>query len=120
MKLQTQNSETATFTQGDDTVLSLRAIDDSGIPIDLTGATFSTQILGENGMGSVTFPDDQHTIDDQIENLGGFNLTLSESDTALCGEGTNKQIISLIIFVDESAYYQGFNLLTVYASIPFQ
>jgi len=107
-----------TFSQGDQTTLALIAIDDEGTPVDITGATFSTQIQGPNGVGPVTFPDGQHAITDAA--LGEFTLSLSTTDTGNCGLGPHKEILTEITIGGAPQYYRGMNLLTVYPATPFQ
>lgn len=121
MQLQNQTpGQTIKFSQGDLTIIDLLAVDNSGNPVNLTGAILSTQILGPNGEGPVTFPNSQHTLGNQTTNPGTFMLTLQPNDTGSCGEGTNKQIITQSSVPENPTYFQGFNLLTVYANIPFQ
>ena len=121
MLLNSQNNLPIAFTQGDDTTLELIVTDDQGSPVDLTGASLSTQILGPNGVGPVTFPNSQHTIDpDQLTNRGKFSLALSADDTISCGEGSAKQIITESIISGASVFYRGVNLLTVYPNVPLQ
>lgn len=121
MLLNSQDNHPITFTQGDVTTLLLLATDDQGNPVDLTGATLSTQILGPNAIGPVTFPNSQHSIaPDQVTNRGQFSLALSADDTASCGEGTAKQIITESIITGASVYYRGVDLLTVYPNVPLQ
>ena len=118
MQLQTINLQPYEFTQGDTAALELVAVDDSGNPINLTGASFSTQILGANGVGSVTFPNGQHSI--LNASLGQFTLALASGDTASCGEGANKQIITTLTIGDIIETCRGVNLLTVYPPVPTQ
>ena len=121
MLLNTQNALPTDFTQGDNVVLSLIATDDFGNPVNLTGGTLSTMILGANGVGPVTFPNSQHTLGNQSTNPGTFTLTLAATDSANCGEGANKQIITT--FTSSGGLitnFRGVNLLTVYPPNPAQ
>jgi len=122
MLLASQNNLPLDFTQGDDVTLNLIATDDQGNPQNLTGASLSTQILGPNGSGPVTFPNSQHTIANQTTNLGQFSLALGNSgaDTSNCGEGPSKQIITQSTIDGEVTYFRGVNLLTVYPNVPTQ
>lgn len=122
MLLVPQNGSAIEFTQGDDTTLELLATDDSGNPIDLTGASLSTQILGANGAGPVTFPNGQHTLADQVTNPGEFSLALANAgaDTTSCGEGPSKQILTTAVISAVSTTYRGLNILTVYPAVPVQ
>lgn len=121
MILKTQNNLPIEFTQGEQANLLLLAVDDSGNPVDLTGFNLTTQILGPNGIGPITFPNSQHTLADQVANRGGFTLALAPADTAACGEGPSKQIITEAnnggYYID---YFRGNNLLTVYPNVPIQ
>jgi hypothetical protein len=107
-----------TFTQGDATLLSFTATDDRGNPVDISLATFSTQIQGPNGVGPVTFPDGQHTIVNATE--GQFTLALGTADTAACGEGEHKEIVTEIVIGGSPQYFRGRNMLTVYPAEPMQ
>lgn len=122
MLLKSQDNLPLDFTQGDDVTLELLATDDQNNPIDLTGASLSTQILGANGQGPVTFPNSQHTLADQITNPGQFSLALANAgaDTTSCGEGANKQILTTAVISAVSTTYRGNNLLTVYPPVPIQ
>lgn len=121
MQLNSQNNQPIEFTQGDVIVLELIATDDSGNPVDLTGATLTTQILGPNTAGVVTFPNSQHTIaSDQVANRGKFSLALASGDTANCGDGAGKQIITEAIITSDSVYYRSPNFLTVNVNVPVQ
>jgi hypothetical protein len=122
MLLMSQNGLPIDFTQGDDVTLQLLATDDSGNPVNLTGASLSTQILGANGQGPVTFANSQHTLANQTTNPGQFALALGNSgaDTTNCGEGANKQIITQSTISSVVTYFRGLNLLTVFAAAPNQ
>lgn len=109
------------FTQGDSAVLNLTATDGDGNPIDLTGATFQTLVNGINNGTPVVFPNSQHEANsDQVSNTGQYTLTLSEDDTASCGLGSHKEILTQITIGGNSVYYRGFNTLQVYAPVPFE
>lgn len=122
MQLLTQTGQPIDFTQGDDVTLELVACDDNGNPQDLEGATLSTQILGPNGEGPVTFPNSQHTIADQETNLGQFSLDLENAgaDTTSCGLGSAKQILTTAVIDGVSTTFRGVNILTVYSAQPSQ
>lgn len=120
MLLSAQNGQQIEFTQGDTVALSLIATDDAGNPVDLTGASLSTQILGPNGVGSVTFPNGQHTLGDQTTNPGTFVLDLSTVNTAACNEGDGKQIITQAVISGVITYFRGINLLSVNVNVPLQ
>lgn len=122
MLLAAQNALPIEFTQGDDLTLQLIATDDAGNPVNLTGATLSTQILGANGVGPVTFPNSQHTIANQSTNRGQFALALASAgaDTTSCGEGSGKQILTTAVIAGVQTTYRGVNILTVYPVVPVQ
>lgn len=118
--LNSQDGQTIEFTQGDTATLGLIATNDTGLPVDLTGASLSTQILGPNSIGPITFGNGQHTIADQTTNRGEFSLALAASDTGDCGEGQHKQIITQATISGDITYFRGNNLLTVYPAPPEQ
>lgn len=119
MLLKVTNNRIA-FTQGDTVTLSFTATDQLGNPVDLTGATFSTQINGPNTAGPVTFGNSQHTANpDQVNYTGQFTLALTSSNTAACGIGENKEVVTAITISAKLQYYLGQGILTVYPSPPF-
>lgn len=111
------NNNPIQITQGDEAVLHLTAQDGNGDPVNLTGATFETQIKGPNG-SIATFPNSQHAILSALD--GTFSLTLSPDDTTSCGEGENKEILTKITIGGDPIYFHGFNVLTVYPNVPNQ
>lgn len=122
MLLASQSGNALEFTQGDDITLQLIATDDQNNPINLTGAALSTQVLGPNGDGVVTFPNGQHTLANQSTNPGQFALALGNAgaDTTSCGEGEAKQIYTTAVIAGVSTTYRGVNILTVYPPSPAQ
>lgn len=106
------------FTQGDNAVLNLTATDGNGNPVDLTGATFTTYIKSPNGSAVSVFNNTKHAIVSAA--AGTFTLTLSPTDTAACGEGENKEILTVITQSAKPIYFHGFNMLTVYPAVPLQ
>lgn len=109
------------FTQGDNAVLQLVAVDVNGDPVDLTGATFSSQIQGANGIGPITFANGQHAANpDQVSFRGQFTLTLTQTNTGDCGEGEHKEILTTITIGGNRIYFRGFNALQVYSPVPFE
>lgn len=105
------------FTQGDTAVLNLTAEDGSGNPVDISGAVFTTQIKGPNGV-VVSFPNSQHTIVSAA--TGQFQLSLSASDTNSCGLGANKEIVTKIVQGGSTIYFHGIAILTVNPPVPLQ
>lgn len=109
------------FTQGDNVILNLIAVDVYGNPVSLTGATFSTQISGSNGAAVNVFGNSQHAANvDQINFTGYFTLTLGQADTLNCGENNHKEILTTISIGGNQVYFRGFNALQVYAPTPFE
>lgn len=108
------------FSQGDNAILTLTAQDGNGNAINLTGATFSTQILGANGstLPIAVFGNSQHTITNSAQGI--FTLTLSATDTANCGLGTNKEVVTAITQSGNVIYFHGPNVLTVLPNVPIQ
>jgi hypothetical protein len=121
MLLQNQAiGEPIEFTQGDNVTLNLLATDDQNNPINLTGATFTTQIQGPNVVGPVSFPNNEHTLGNQTTNPGTFSLTLQQSDTMSCGLGQNKEILTEVTISGLVTYFRGESILTVYPADPAQ
>lgn len=122
MLLTTPNNLPVEFTQGDDITLTLIATDDAGNPQVLTGASLSTQILGANTVGPISFPNSQHTLANQTTSPGQFTLLLANAgaDTTSCGLGSGKQILTTAVIAGVSITYRGAGILTVYPSVPTQ
>jgi hypothetical protein len=112
---QTSNSPVE-VTQGDDITFQFTAQDGLGNPVGLTGAMFSTQILGPNGQGVEVFPNSQHAIVDAPN--GVFQLTLTEAQSATLGLGANKDIVTQIVIAGKQTSYRGQSILTVWPSVP--
>lgn len=106
------------FSLGDYVVLTLYAQDNSGTPVNIAGATFSTQILGPNGVGPIVFGNAKHAI--VASAFGQFTLTLGTVDTAQCGLGPNKDILTTITIGGNSAIFQGQGILVVEPPVPIQ
>lgn len=104
------------FTQGDNAILNLTATDGAGNPINLTGATFSTQILGANNLGTVTFPNSQHAI--VSAPAGTFTLTLSQADTLSCGLGDSKDVLTQVTISGAVTHFRGRAILSVAPAVP--
>lgn len=118
MLLTTPNNQPVDFTQNDTALLDFVATDDQGNVVDITGATFQTQILGVNGQDPATFDDGQHTILDAENGL--FSLALAQSDTMECGIGLHKEILTQITIGASVQMFRGVNILTVYSAEPVQ
>lgn len=79
------------ITQGESAVLQLTAtVDEDETPHDLTGASFSSTVLGPNGK-LVTFGNSKHAI--VVAASGTFTLTLDTADTALIDTGVEKELV---------------------------
>lgn len=104
------------FTQSDNVVLNLTATDGRGNPVNITGAMFQSQILGSNGVGPVVFPNSQHAIVNAA--FGQFTLTLSAADSANCGYGSNKDIITMVSISGNVTTFRGNGILTVNPPVP--
>lgn len=120
MHLNSQNALPIEFTQGDIISLPLIATDNQGNPVNLTGYNLQTQIQGPNSIGPITFPNSQHTIADQTTSRGKFALALASADTAACGEGAAKEIITEGTKAGVVTFFRGNNLLSVFPSSPEQ
>jgi hypothetical protein len=120
MLLQFQSGYDGNFTQGDNVVLMLQATDDNGNPINITGATFVSQILGPNSPtpGPITFGNSQHAITNAV--FGMFTLTLAQADSNNCGIGYNKDIISELTISSAQTTYRGMGILNIYPASPVQ
>ncbi len=105
------------FTQGDTAILNLTA--NTGTcpptPMNITGATFTTYILGAAGVVE-EFDNSQHAIVDAAE--GTFTLTLSAEDTAECGIGFEKDIITEVVQGGSTVYLHGIGILNVLSATP--
>jgi len=105
-----------TFTQGDTATLNLTAQDGTtGAPFDITGATFTSYILGPGGV-VVSFPNSQHTI--VTANLGQFTLALGTTDTAACNVGPNKDILTKIVQSGSTIYFRANGIVQVLPPVP--
>jgi hypothetical protein len=120
MLLQNQSGGTVEFTQGDVVTLALLATNDQGVPVNLTGASLSTQILGPNDIGTVIFPNNQHTLGNQTSAPGTFTLALTAANTNACGLGNNKQILTTATISSVVTTFRGEQILTVWPEVPTQ
>lgn len=77
------------ITRGDAITLRFTVYSAPGVVLDLTGATFSTQMMGPGGK-VVTYATAKHAIISAA--AGTFSLTLTAVDTALLERSTEEQI----------------------------
>lgn len=106
------------FTQGDDGILlNMTATDGDGTLVDLTGATFVTQIKGP-GADLVTIPNGQHTIKNQTTHRGEYTITLLTANTSASGVGDYKDIVSKIVIAGVTVYYHGNGIVRVQPAPP--
>ena len=98
------------FTQGDTALISLTA---QGF--NITGATLTTYVKGVNG-ALIAFANSQHTITDGPN--GKFTVLLATTDTAKCGAGPNKEIITKVVNGSSTIYFHGPSILTVLIPTP--
>ena len=105
------------FTEGDSVVLNLTALDGSGNPINITGATFTTQIMGPANT-PVSFDNSHHAVVGGP--LGTFTLTLSTTETASIATGEQKEILTKIVVGGATSYVHGYKLLRVNPAVPIR
>lgn len=106
------------FTQGDDVLLNLKATNSDGVPVNLTGATFSTSVRGLDNI-VVTFPNSQHTANpDQSAHRGEFTLSLSTTDTDSIKAGMSQEIVTKVTIAGKVVYFHGANQMTVLPADP--
>ena len=105
------------FTRGDTAVVTLTANNGQGQPVNITGASFVTQIKGPNGV-IASFPNNQHAITDAAN--GVFTLSLGSTDTEACGLGNNKEILTQITIGSQITYFRGTGILQVLPPVPNQ
>ena len=108
------------FTQGDDAVLQLIAVDVDGNGVNLTNAVFTSFIRRQDGT-TLSLDDSHHFANvDQTNFPGYYTLTLAEAETSQCGLGEHKEILTLIDIGGAEVYFRGFNALQVYSPEPFE
>lgn len=105
------------FTQGDTAILNLTATDGDGNPINIAGASFVSYIKGTNGV-VVSFPNSQHSIVSSAS--GQYDLALASGDTASCGLGNNKDVLTVITIGSSIVCYRGQGILKVNPLEPLQ
>lgn len=106
------------ITQGDDVLFNLTA-SNAGVPIDLTGAVFTTKILGPAGLIR-SFANSQHTANPVQSGAtkGKFTLALSAADTASLLVYDGLEVLTKIVIGGSTVYFHGAHILTVQANIP--
>lgn len=107
-----------TISQGDTVTLQLTAANGDGVEVDLTGATFTTQIRSPNGV-LLTIPNADHTADpDQVANTGEFTISLTSAQTKALELGRDKEIVTKIVQGGSTIHYHAENILTVLNNFP--
>lgn len=114
----TSGASSLVITQGDQVVISLQTLN-SGLPVDLTGAVFTTTILGPN-QTVVSFADGQHTANpDQINFKGWFTLALSGNNTQSLEIFTGLEVLTKVLIGGSVPnYFRGPAILSVLNSVP--
>jgi len=106
-----------TITQGDTVTFNLTA-KNAGLPVDLTGAVFTTTMRGPGGLVR-TFPNGQHTANpNQTTHKGEFTLALSAADTASLVVFSGLEVLTKIVIGAATVYFHGPDILTVLANVP--
>jgi hypothetical protein len=109
------------LTQGDVATLHLKAVDVNGMPVDLSGASFTTYINGENGQAVQSFLNIQHTANpDQVNFRGDYTLALSSIDTSGLGLGSHKEVLTSVVVGGTTIYFRGYNILGVLPPVPLE
>lgn len=84
--------------------------------VDLTGATFSTEIKATNGYRVI--PNSQHTADpDQVDNIGKLTFTLTAADYEAIGYGVAKEVVVTVTQGTQVVPYRG-HVLTIKPAHP--
>lgn len=107
-----------TITQGDTATLQLESVvGDAKAPLDLTGATFTTEIKKNDGT-IATFANGQHTANaDQTGHRGQFTLALTSSDTTTLMLGS-REVLTKVVISGVTTQFHGVAILSVLSSLP--
>ena len=107
------------FSQGDNNItLNLIAASAEGSPVDLTGASLTSLMIGPAGT-FVSIPNSQHTVNpDQLNYKGYYTITLLAANTAATMYGQNKDLTTQSTQGTVTVSYQGKGILTVYPNVP--
>jgi hypothetical protein len=106
------------ITQGDTALLTFTAKNGEGVAVDLTGAVFSTEVVGKDNE-IVNIPNASHTVDpDQVTNTGKFVVSLTAAETAAFSAEDGKEIVTEITQGGSVINYRAANILTVYPKQP--
>lgn len=110
-----------TTTQGDTPLFAFQAQNGSGQPVNLTSASFQTQIKGVLG-NVVTIPNSAHTLNVNQSGIGRgkFTVSLSSGDTQALEAGPYKEIVTRAIQGSSITYMHGQGILTVLPAEPVQ
>lgn len=106
---------TIQFTQGDNATLNLFVQNADGSPVNITGATLTTYMLGPTG-AVVPFGNTQHTVVNGP--LGNFQLALAQADTQAVAVGENKDIVTQVSLGGSVIYYRAQGQLQVFPPVP--
>jgi hypothetical protein len=105
LKQNPTTNQALVITQGDSLILDLQAIDDTNLPHNLNGATFSTNLLNQDGT-VLTLGNSAHTPDaDQSANTGNFRLQLT--GTSILKIGAVRSLITTVIQGSDVIQYHG-------------
>lgn len=116
VQLPTPSSPQLTFTQGDQANLIFFVVDQNGNAVNLSGATFSTQINGANGVPTI-FGNAQHSLQPSL-GINAFQLSLATTDTPNCSEGTSKSVVTTITQSGNPLNFWGNGILSVLPPSP--
>lgn len=106
------------ITQGDTATLQLLAEDGNGSGLNLTGATFSSYILGPNGK-RVNIGNSYHTAAaDQTADAGEFSIALTAAQTALLAPGSERELVTKVTIGSSVTTFHGRKLLTILPAYP--
>ncbi len=109
-----------TISQGDTPTFQFLAQNGQQRNIDLTGAAFTTSIIGELG-DLVTIPDAQHTANaDQVGHRGEYTMDVTAVQSSSMVIGENKEIVTRVVQGSSIVFLHGVNILTVLPNVPIQ
>ena len=108
------------ITQGDSITMNLTATTDGSTLFDLTGAVFTSQVIGKANDEIVEFADSKHTeAADQTADKGEFTLTLSATDTALLKVG-KRDLLTKVVQGATVTHFHGIDAVEILAARPLK